>query len=260
MGLFSKRLTHETLKSGTAKQVVSHFTGKKVVLEELDLVRTALEEPDIRERLRTPEVVQTFADLLTTGDEVARERSVQILGLLGLPEAIPALTRSVQSDENSWIRGDAAIALGRIGTDAVMDPLIDACLTKDFAVSLGAAEALAGMGDPRGIQAIVDKIASLADEGVLAGMGAVGPTHFYIWPQYKKALQGLSSRSAAEALIPLLEKLYDHLTYRSECASDLIAIILNTGEETAEKLAAVLPQDVLNKYLEHHRKYGVLRP
>jgi HEAT repeat protein len=253
MGLFGKkRLDRSRLEQGTVDQVLSYFRGKEVVLEDLDLLRDALAEPAIRAKLTGPEAIQTFANLLTTGDEVARQRSAEILGLLASPEAIPALVGAMQTDDNPWIRADAARALGRIGTEAVIEPLIEGCVKGDIVVSIGAAEALSAIGDPRGVEAIATRLASLADEGALAGKAQVGRTMFYIWPQYKDALARLTSPAAAEPLIPLLGKLHASYAHREQ-ATSLLYAILNAGEETAAKMAGVVPEDVLAEALENHR-------
>lgn len=101
--------------------------------------------------------------ILQQGDSLARRHAAQALGVMGPPaaEAVPALIE-VLNDENFTTRGYAELALGRMGSAAVL-PLIDALHHQSYRVRRGAVRALAEVGSEAG-PAIPHLIEAMASE------------------------------------------------------------------------------------------------
>src|SRR5829696_8128013 len=111
-------------------------------------------------------------DLLTLlNDQEARvrRRSALAAGRVKLPEAIPALTNTMQSDRDAEVRQMAAFALGLIGYAAA--PALATALTDPDPLIQGrAAEALGLIGQKGAAQPIGAMIAAHADAGALTGI------------------------------------------------------------------------------------------
>jgi len=100
----------------------------------------------------------TYAQLVTIlhkdGDPLRRESAARLLARDGHVGAANALTRSLEHDEDQWVRAQAAEALGRLGVGR--DSLVRALeRERQEQVRLRVAAALLRLGDPRGASAVV---------------------------------------------------------------------------------------------------------
>jgi len=97
-------------------------------------------------------------DTLQDKDPLIRIGAVQILGLAGKPDAIPALTGATQ-DTDQDVRRAAAVALGTIRDPGTIAPLTAALKDSYWSVRSEAAEALGQQHDPRAVKPLLDTVA-----------------------------------------------------------------------------------------------------
>jgi HEAT repeat protein len=95
-------------------------------------------------------------EALTTalGDSDYRVRHFAALGLDDL-RAVPALIEAL-NDQYFWTRATAATMLGRLRAEDAVDGLVEQLRTKNRAMRISAASALAEIGDPRAIPPLQD--------------------------------------------------------------------------------------------------------
>lgn len=138
-------------------------------------------------RLGEPSALAPLLGALEDPEAALRGGAAYALGSLANPGAIPALARALRHDSDGQVRADAAWALGLMGEDEVIDPLLEAL--GDAAelpeVRGQAAESLTGPGSARAIP------------GLLAALTDPSPAIRY-WCAF--ALGELGAREAVPAL------------------------------------------------------------
>src|SRR6185436_17800363 len=108
--------------------------------------------------------------LLTDQEARVRRRSALAAGRVKLPEAIPALTTSLQSEADPEVRQMAAFAMGLIGSDQAAPALMTALTDPDPLIQGRAAEALGMIAPKPAAQAIGAMIAAHITSNVLGGI------------------------------------------------------------------------------------------
>lgn len=85
-----------------------------------------------------------------------RRTAVMKLGMMGGEDALRALIRTVENDQEDLIvRGRAALMLGKLKDTRAVSPLIRALEAPGFQTPLNAAQALGKIGDPRAIEPLI---------------------------------------------------------------------------------------------------------
>jgi cyclophilin family peptidyl-prolyl cis-trans isomerase/HEAT repeat protein len=108
--------------------------------------------------------------LLEDGEARIRRRAAIAVGRVGLPEAVPALVRLLQTDTDAEVRQMAAFGLGLIGDQSAVEPLRAAVADPLPLVAGRAAEALGLLNDSASAPAIGKMVASHA-----AAVSSVAP-------------------------------------------------------------------------------------
>jgi len=108
--------------------------------------------------------------LLTDQEARIRRRSALAAGRVKLPEAIPALTTTLQSEADPEVRQMAAFAMGLIGDAAAAPALMNALADPDPLLQGRAAEALGMIAHKAAAQPIGAKIAAHITSNVLGGI------------------------------------------------------------------------------------------
>ena len=98
--------------------------------------------------------------LLDDGEARIRRRAAIAAGRVGLPEAVPALVRLLQSDTDAEVRQMAAFGLGLIGDQSAVEPLRAAVADPLPLVAGRAAEALGLLNDADSAPAIGKMVAT----------------------------------------------------------------------------------------------------
>ena len=108
--------------------------------------------------------------LLEDGEARIRRRAALATGRVGLPDAVPALVRLLQTDTDAEVRQMAAFALGLIGDKSAVDPLRAAVADPLPLIAGRAAEALGLLNDAAAAPIIGKMVA-----GYATAAGAVAP-------------------------------------------------------------------------------------
>ena len=116
------------------------------------------------------------------GESVARESGVPVrraiigaLGRLGDARALPLLLRALR-DKNDWVQKDAVEGLSRLGAPA-LDSLVSALQDPDYRVRLGAVTALGKLGDEKAVAPLLALFEDPNDyvrEAVVDALGVLG--------------------------------------------------------------------------------------
>jgi len=108
--------------------------------------------------------------LLTDQEARVRRRSALAAGRVKLPEAIPALTTTLQSESDPEVRQMAAFAMGLIGSDAAAPALMTVLTDPDPLIQGRAAEALGMIAHKPAAQPIAAMVAAHINGNVLGGI------------------------------------------------------------------------------------------
>lgn len=120
-------------------------------------------------QLRDAQAVPPLLAMLPlANDEQVRAYIMRALGVLADERALPAIIAALKNDSSTFVRYDAAIALGHFPSATHVDLLIATLLNPDehegangeANVVAGAATALAEIGDPRSIDALLESLLS----------------------------------------------------------------------------------------------------
>lgn len=107
-----------------------------------------------------PEIQRQVKFILSELRDISKDKrrtAVMKLGMIGGDEAVRALIRTVENNQEDLIvRGRAALMLGKLKDNRAVPTLIRALDAPGFQTPMNAAEALGRIGDTRAIDALVD--------------------------------------------------------------------------------------------------------
>ncbi len=126
---------------------------------------------------------------LTSPNPHARSRAATMLGELKEIAAVPALVRTLRKDVNTYVRSAAAEALGHIGDERAIFPLIDATRDSSSFVRRAAIIALGQLE---------------AKEAQVALIRALGDANFYVRRAAINAIGKLGVPDLAQMVMPFL--------------------------------------------------------
>jgi HEAT repeat protein len=103
--------------------------------------------------------VETLIAELTDKKPMVRRNAVEALGKLGDERAVEPLIAKLKKDKDKGVRAAAAKALGKIGDKRALEPLIAKLKKdKDWGVRTAAAEALGVLGDTKAVEPLIAKL------------------------------------------------------------------------------------------------------
>jgi HEAT repeat protein len=106
-----------------------------------------------------PEIQKQVKFILSELRDISKDKrrtAVMKLGMIGGDEAVRALIRTVENNQEDLIvRGRAALMLGKLKDNRAVPTLIRALDAPGFQTPMNAAEALGRIGDARAIDALV---------------------------------------------------------------------------------------------------------
>jgi HEAT repeat protein/energy-coupling factor transporter ATP-binding protein EcfA2 len=126
-------------------------TAEFAPLKEKAINVLALTKPD--------NIIDSLIKDLKDKASAVRESAADALGRIGSDRAIEPLIKAISTDKASYVRMSAADALGRIGSERAIEPLIKAIST-DGAVRESAAYALGWIGSERAIEPLIKAIST----------------------------------------------------------------------------------------------------
>jgi HEAT repeat protein len=160
------------MREQSAISIFTELAEKQTEASLLAALATALGE------LRHASSFPRLVELLTVGknEKHVRRAAATALGKLGKPEAVPVLIDILKTDEDYWIRADAAKALGELRDERAINDLIYAVQNDENVVRWSAAEALAKMRSPSLLNVFLRALAS--DDEYLRREAVIGLRHF----------------------------------------------------------------------------------
>ena len=125
-------------------------------------------DPDFQSKLK--EILVELRDV----SKEKRRTAVMKLGMVGGDEAVRALIRTVENNQEDLIvRGRAALMLGKLKDTRAVPPLIRALEAPGFQTPLNAAQALGKIGDIRAIEPLLSFADVSRDKTRLAAIDAL---------------------------------------------------------------------------------------
>jgi len=110
------------------------------------LSRRHLPELQGREKFRRKQMLGSLVNaLLNENDILIKQKSMETLGLLGDPSALPALIEILRVDAPE-LRQEAALAIGELGSEEATEALLEALKDESVSVSTAAGLALGMIG------------------------------------------------------------------------------------------------------------------
>ena len=141
--------------------------------------------------LKDSQSVSMLLPLVVGNDRSVAIQAVRALGLIGAPEAVPALLRLVQDPEtDSHTRLEAVVAVGSIGGETVVETMIDLLASPDPQIRAAAVRSLA-VADPDGFIVILSGL----DPGV----------HWSVRASLAATLRNLKPEAALPRLLAMLQ-------------------------------------------------------
>jgi HEAT repeat protein len=153
---------------------------------------------------------EDFLKALRSDDSYERQRAAIALGKSGNPAAIDPLIKAL-TDEDTFVRSFSAVALGNFKDPRVLDPLIKALEDGNQRVRRSAAEALGSLRNPNALDPLVKL---LNDENVFVR---------------RSAAQALGDLGNPKAVDPLMKALGDRDDYIRTGASIALTAIGSAG-------------------------------
>ncbi len=195
--------------------------GKKA----LDSVKAVAGESGVLQVLESigAPAVEIIALLLEHENVGTRTMAARALFMIADKKAVPALIKALKNDENSNVRSQCAMALGRMHVKEALDPLIEALGDENRRLQSAAARALEFIPDKKAVEPLM-KLLTGEDTGLridaALALGAIGDRqavpaiikafkeHTYKSGrlEYVKVLGRLRDERAIEVLLPLLEE------------------------------------------------------
>jgi HEAT repeat protein/energy-coupling factor transporter ATP-binding protein EcfA2 len=112
-------------------------------------------------------IVDSMTKNLKNEDRYVRWRAAYALGKIGSEKAVDPLIGALTTDEDSGVRGRAAEALGELGSGKAVDPLIGALTTdKDSGVRRRAVSALGELGSKKAVDPLIGALTTDKDSDV----------------------------------------------------------------------------------------------
>jgi len=109
--------------------------------------------------IKPDKIIDLLINDLAAKESDVRGSAADALGEIGSEKAIEPLINALTTDNESEVRGSAASALGSIGSEKAIEPLINALSTaNDSIVSLSAAFALGGIGSEKAIEPLINAL------------------------------------------------------------------------------------------------------
>jgi len=134
--------------------------------------------------------ITLLENLLLHEDIWIRKWAIDALGNLKSTQAVPNIINFILDQNNEWVRGDAGVALAKIGDKRAYDMLIELLKEQHQVVRRSSAEALGILGDKRAIKPLIPL---LSDRDFLVRRIAI------------KALANLGGRSVEKYLFKAIE-------------------------------------------------------
>jgi len=199
-----------SLNHGEERMVPENPEGSAATAKETETAGTADEElKKIYEEMKARAAdVPEYIRLLKTGSLLKRRGSAEALGEIGDERGVLPLI-SALNDASATVQYVAAKSLGMLADKRAVDPLISLLKSEDKWVRLGAAHALGLIGDKKAVDAILPLLTD---------------THHDLRAHAAWALGKLMDARAAEPLKPLLEDPKEDVRTEAKKALGLLGV------------------------------------
>jgi energy-coupling factor transporter ATP-binding protein EcfA2 len=176
--------------------------------------------------IKPDNIIYSLINDLAAKDRDVRGSAADALGRIGSEKAVEPLITALSSDKESAVRGSAASALGGIGSEKAVEPLITALSSgEDSNVRWSAADALGKIGSENAVEPLITALSPDEDSNVR-------------WSA-AYALGGIGSEKAVE---PLKSALKDEGTFIGEKVKDRAFTALEQISRRIHKRIPLEPQ------------------
>jgi HEAT repeat protein/energy-coupling factor transporter ATP-binding protein EcfA2 len=141
--------------------------------------------------IKPDSIIDSLINDLAAKESDVRRSAAYALGVLGSEKAVDPLITTLSTDKESDVRGRAADALGGIRSEKAVEPLVTALTTaKESDVRGRAADALGGIGSEKAVEPLITILTTAKESDVRVSAAS--------------ALGGIGSEKAVEPLITIL--------------------------------------------------------
>ena len=170
--------------------------------------------------IKPEKLIASLIQELDDEEKDVRSRAAEALGRIGSDQAVEPLVKALATDKDGSVRGRAADALGSIGSEQAIEPLVKGLATdKDRYVRGSAAEALGRIGSEQAIEPLVKGLATDKDR--------------YVRGSAAEALGRIGSEQAIEPLVKALATDEDrYVRWRAASALGSIAASSRSGRSS----------------------------
>jgi HEAT repeat protein len=195
---------------GGQRMVPENTEGSTAMVKETKTVGTVDEElKKIYDEMKAQVAeVPEYIRLLKTGSLLERRKSAEALGEIGDERGVLPLIDALR-DSSTTVQYVAAKSLGMLADKRAVDPLINLTKSEDKWVRLGAAHALGLIGDKKAVDAILPLLTD---------------THHDLRVHAAWALGKLMDARAVEALKPLLEDPKEDVRTEAKAALGMLGV------------------------------------
>jgi HEAT repeat protein/energy-coupling factor transporter ATP-binding protein EcfA2 len=218
---------------------------RDVIINELWSLYKTAEFATLRKRaigvlafIEPDKIIDSLINDLADKEKDVRVCAASALGGIGSEKAIEPLITALSSDKESEVRGSAASALGSIGSEKAIEPLITALSTDKGSIAMSAAFALSGIGSEKAIEPLITALSSDKKSEVrgsaASALGSIGS---------EKAIEPLITALSSDKKSEVRESAASALgSIGSEKAIELIitALSTDTGSDVRKSAADAL--------------------
>ncbi len=172
-----------------------------------------------KNKIDSEKAVEPLIQALKDADSFVRWNAADALGKIGSEKAVEPLIQALK-DVDSSVRWNAADALGKIGSERVVEPLIQALKDVDSSVRWNAADALGKIGSERVVEPLIQ---------------ALKDTNFSVRWNAADALGKISGEKVVEPLVQALKDVDSSVRWKAADALGKIG-----GEKVVEPLIQAL--------------------
>jgi HEAT repeat protein/Tfp pilus assembly protein PilF len=155
--VFGATVNELALERVTSPEDCEEKEAPEIKINDVDSITSRIQEVKSLGPIGTPEALHLLAVFCTDQEPFVRQEAAMALGRIGTPEALHLLV-ALCTDQEPFVRQEAAMALGRIGTPEALHLLVALCTDQDSLNKGRTAEFFDKIDNPEAIIAIAKSL------------------------------------------------------------------------------------------------------